>query len=341
MHSENREKYQEGKLFIWILRAIVLVSGGLISYFQVSKDIKGIFIGVAIALVFIIIEYLIEKIPLDTLTAGIIGAMLGVVAAKLLDYTVYLLENPNLYKIMSDYSLLIKVVFAYIGITFAIRKKSELELLDKDIFRKGKKWKETLYLLDTSATIDGRIVDIISTNFLSGIIVVPRFVLEELQTLADSADSTKRNRARRGLGIISQIQKEALITIKIIDKDYPQIKEVDLKLINLAKELDARIITTDFNLNKVASLQGIIVLNINDLSNTLKPIHLPGEKMQIYVAKEGKEREQGVGFLDDGTMVVIEEGRRFVGKRIDCSVVSLIQTSSGRMIFVKPAEGER
>lgn len=328
-------------MIIWILRWLVIISGGVISYFQISRDIKGIAIGAGIALLFVLLEYLIEKIPLDTLIAGAVGAILGVVAAKLLDYTVFLLENPKLYEIMRNYSLLIKVVFAYMGLTLAIKKKSELDLLDKDILKKGKKQREALNLLDTSAIIDGRISDIIATNFLSGVILIPKFILEELQALADSSDTIKRNRARRGLNIISQIQKEAVIPVKILDKDVPKITEVDLKLIHLAKELDAKIITTDFNLNKIASLQGVIVLNVNDLTNALKPVHLPGEKMQIYVAKEGKERDQGVGFLDDGTMVVIEDGRRFIGKRIDCSVVSLIQTSSGRMVFVKPEGMER
>jgi len=323
-------------LFIWLLRIIALLGGAGIGFFQISRDIKGILTGTIAALIIVIIEFIIEKIALDTLIAAIVGAILGLIAAKLLDYTVFLLENPRLYEVMRDYSLLIKFVLAYLGLMIAVIKKNELDLLDKDILKKSQKSGIQIYLMDTSAAIDGRIADVISTNFLSGVIGIPKFVLEELQTLADSSDGTKRNKARRGLNIISQIQKEALIAVKIIEKDYPDIQEVDLKLITLAKELDARIITTDFNLNKVASLQGIIVLNINDLANALKPIRLPGEKMQLYVAKEGKERDQGVGFLDDGTMVVVEEGKRYVGKRIECSVVSLLQTSSGRIIFVKP-----
>lgn len=328
-------------MIAWILRGVVLICGGVISYFQISRDIKGIAIGVAVAGVFVLVEYLVGKVALDTLIAGGIGGILGLITAKLLDYTVYLLENPKLYEITQSYSILIKFVFVYLGISTAIKKKSELDLLDKDILRKSKKWRESLYLLDTSSIIDGRIADVISTNFLSGVLVIPKFVLEELQLLADSSDTTKRNRARRGLNIISQIQKDAVMPVKIIDKDYPQTKEVDLKLIHLAKDLDAKIITVDFNLNKIASLQGIVVLNINDLANALKPVYLPGEKMQIYVAKEGKERDQGVGFLDDGTMVVVEDGRKYIGRRIDTVVVSLIQTSSGRMIFSKPHENDR
>ncbi len=328
-------------MLIWILRIMAVAGGGLIGYLQVSRSLKGAVIGFAIAAVVIGIEYLVEKIALDTLIAAIVGAILGLIGAKLLDYTVFLVENQKLYEIMRDYSLLIKFAFAYLGVTLAVMKKNELDLLDRDILKRTKKSGAQIYLVDTSSIIDGRIADVIATNFLNGVLGVPKFILEELQGLADSSDSAKRTRARRGLNIIAQIQKESLIAVKIIDKDIPQIREVDLKLIQLAKELEARIITTDFNLNKIAALQGIVVLNINDLSNALKPVHLPGEKMQIYVAKEGKEREQGVGFLDDGTMVVVEDGRRLLGKRIDCVVVSLLQTSSGRMIFVKSVEGEK
>ncbi|MDI6756666.1 MAG: PIN domain nuclease [Endomicrobiia bacterium] len=325
-------------MLIWSLRLFAVVGGGTIGYFQVARNIRGALVGVAIAAAVVILEYLVEKIALDTLIAAIVGAILGLIGAKLLDYTVFLIENQKLYEIMNDYSLLIKFAFAYLGVTLAVMKKNELDLLDRDILKKTKKTGAMIYLLDTSSVIDGRIADVIATNFLTGVLGVPKFILEELQTLADSSDSMKRTRARRGLNIIAQIQKEALIAVKIIDKDAPQAREVDLKLIQLAKDLEARIITTDFNLNKIATLQGIVVLNINDLSNALKPVHLPGEKMQIYVAKEGKEREQGIGFLDDGTMVVVEEGRRLLGRRVECAVISLLQTSSGRMIFVKPSE---
>lgn len=328
-------------MLIWSLRLFAVVGGGTIGYFQVARNIRGALIGVAIAAAVVILEYLVEKIALDTLIAAIVGAILGLIGAKLLDYTVFLIENQKLYEIMNDYSLLIKFAFAYLGVTLAVMKKNELDLLDRDILKKTKKTGAMIYLLDTSSIIDGRIADVIATNFLTGVLGVPKFILEELQTLADSSDSMKRTRARRGLNIIAQIQKEALIAVKIIDKDVPEAREVDLKLIQLAKDLEARIITTDFNLNKIATLQGIVVLNINDLSNALKPVHLPGEKMQIYVAKEGKEREQGIGFLDDGTMVVVEEGRRLLGRRVECAVISLLQTSSGRMIFVKPCESDR
>jgi uncharacterized protein YacL len=295
-------------------------------------------IGLAFSLVIILTEIIIQRIPLDTLIAGILGIVLGLIGAKLLDYTVYLMDNQQLYEIMKDYSLLIKIILAYLGLVIAVRKKSELDLLDRDILNRGSGKRPTdVIVLDTSAVIDGRIADIVETRFISGALVVARFILEELQALADSSDAHKRNRARRGLDIIAKLQKEEGVTVKIFDKEYKDLTATDAKLMQLAKDLDAKIITTDFNLNKVAVLQGVTVLNINDLSNALRPVYLPGETMPIFPVKEGKEHHQAIGYLDDGTMVVVEEGRRHVGKRIDVIVTSILQTSSGRMIFTKPA----
>jgi uncharacterized protein YacL len=325
-------------VLIWIIRILIVAAGPAVTYFQITKSTHGLLLGLAISLSIVLIEILIQKIPLDTLIAGILGAVLGLIAAKLLDYTVYLMDNQRLYELMKDYSLLIKIIFVYLGLVIAVRKKSELDLLDRDILKRGKNKRVTdLILLDTSALIDGRIADIAETKFLSGALVVPRFVLGELQTLADSSDTHKRNRARRGLDIIAKLQKEEGIVVKIFDKDYPNLHDTDAKLLQLGKELDAKVITTDFNLNKVAALQGVTVLNINDLSNSLKPVYLPGETMPIFLVKEGKEHSQAIGYLDDGTMVVVEEGRRFVGKRIDVIVTSILQTSSGRMVFTRPA----
>src|SRR3989339_111854 len=325
------------KLIIWIVRIIAVLAGPLIGYYQVSRTTQGLMIGLLCSFIVILAEIIIHRIPLDTLIAAILGTILGLVGAKLLDYTVYLMDNPRIYELMKDYSLLIKVVFAYLGLVIAVQKKSELDLLDRDIFRRPqKKGQQELIVLDTSAIIDGRIADITSTKFLSGVLVIPRFILEELQTLADSGDAFKRNRARRGLDIIAQLQKEEGLNVKIVDKDYPELHDADAKLLQMAKELTAKVITTDFNLNKVGVLQGITVLNINDLSNALKPVYLPGETMPIFVVKEGKEHNQGVGYLDDGTMVVVEEGRKLLGKRHDVIVTSILQTSSGRIIFTKP-----
>lgn len=326
-------------MLIWLVRVLIIIVSPIISYFQISSNIQGILIGLSFALLIVAAEITVQLIPLDTIIAAILGIVLGLICAKLLDYMVYLMNNPQVYEWMKSYSLLIKVILAYFGLVIAVRKKSELDLLDQDIFkRKQRKRVKELIILDTSAIIDGRIIDIAETKFLTGAFVIPRFILEELQGLADSSDTHKRNRARRGLDIIAHLQKEEGLVVKIFDKDYPELSDVDVKLLQLAKELEAKIITTDFNLNKVAVLQGVTVLNINDLSNALKPVYLPGETMPLFVVKEGKEHNQGVGYLDDGTMVVVEDGRRQVGKRIDVMVNSILQTSSGRMIFTRSTQ---
>jgi uncharacterized protein YacL len=193
-------------------------------------------------------------------------------------------------------------------------------------------------ILDTSVIIDGRIADIVETDFLEGTFVIPQFVLRELQHIADSSDSLKRNRGRRGLDILHKIQKKADLKVTIVETDFPRIREVDGKLIALAKEMGAKIITNDFNLNKIAGLQGVAVLNMNELANALKPVVLPGEVMKVYVLKEGKEPNQGVAYLDDGTMVVIDNGRREIGRNLDVLVTSVLQTTAGRMIFTQIKE---
>jgi uncharacterized protein YacL len=190
-------------------------------------------------------------------------------------------------------------------------------------------------LLDTSAIIDGRIADMADTGFLDGILIIPEFVLRELQMVADSSDCSKRQRGRRGLDVLHRMQSNSLLTVQIMEEDFPHIREVDLKLIELAKQLDAKIVTNDFNLNKVAHLHHVSVLNINDLANALKPVVLPGEKMNIVILKEGKEYNQGVGYLDDGTMVVVDHARRMIGRSVEISVTSVLQTASGKMIFGK------
>jgi uncharacterized protein YacL len=205
------------------------------------------------------------------------------------------------------------------------------------LFR-GQELEGNLKILDTSVIIDGRIVDVCETGFIEGIFILPQFILQELQHIADAADNIKRARGRRGLDILHKIQKMSNITVKIIEQDFPKIKEVDAKLVALAKLLNAKVITNDFNLNKVAELQGVSVLNINELANSLKPVVLPGETMKVFIIKEGKEYNQGVAYLDDGTMVVIENARRVIGKNADVTVTSVLQTTAGRMIFSKLKE---
>ena len=285
-------------MFIWIIRSMIIIAGPVIGWFQISKDAKGILIGVAVALVVIFVEILIEMIPLDSIVAGGLGAILGLIAAKLLDYSVSLMEDPKLDTFMKTYSILIKMVLAYLGFIIAIRKKEELSLLDKDIHLSSKKHREDLKILDTSAIIDGRILDIIETNFVTGVIVVPEFVVSELQTLADSAESTKRQRGRRGLDLLNKIRQNPVVPVKIFEKDYSEITQTDAKILKLAEDLKAKIITTDFNLNKVASVHGVVVLNVNELAGVIKPALLPGEVLNIYLMKEGKEKKQALQKTD-------------------------------------------
>ena len=228
------------------------------------------------------------------------------------------------------------LLMAYVGLIVGANKGDLLNLSALGgIFGGEKQGKKIYKILDTSVIIDGRIADIAETGFLDGILVLPQFVLRELQLVADSADSLKRNRGRRGLDVMQRIQKMASVTVQIVEDDFPSIREVDLKLIELAKLYEAKIVTNDFNLNKVAQLQGVEVLNINELANALKPIVLPGELMKVFILKEGKEYNQGVAYLDDGTMVVVDNARKAIGKTIEISVTSVLQTTAGKMIFGK------
>jgi uncharacterized protein YacL len=231
---------------------------------------------------------------------------------------------------------MVMLLMAYVGLIVGANKGDLLNLAALGgIFGGEKQSKRSYKILDTSVIIDGRIADIAETGFLDGIVVTPQFVLRELQLVADSADSLKRNRGRRGLDILARLQKIPTLQVQIAEDDFPSVREVDLKLIELAKLYEGKIITNDFNLNKVAQLQGVQVLNINELANALKPIVLPGEVMRVFILKEGKEYNQGVAYLDDGTMVVVDNARKTIGKTIDISVTSVLQTTEGKMIFGK------
>lgn len=233
----------------------------------------------------------------------------------------------------SFYGVLIYLVSLYLGIALVSQLDVGLGLLQPPT-TKGIPT-ESLKILDTSVIIDGRIADIIETRFIEGILIVPKFVLDELQQIADSSDSVKRSRGRRGLDVLNRLKKDKETYLRITDQDFSEIQDVDSKLIKLAKNLDAKIITNDFNLYKVAELQGVPVLNLNLLANALKPVVLPGENMKIVVIKEGKDPGQGIGYLDDGTMVVVDSGKKYVGEEVFVTVTSVLQTPAGRMIFAK------
>lgn len=275
----------------------------------------------------------------------IFTTLLGILLGYLLASFILKIIDPLLLKLNIPILLHLKIAFYIItmhiiGMSFYYKSYDLKFSYSSDISakRKGKEGKtdaENYKILDTSVIIDGRIADISETGFLEGILIIPRFVLNELQQIADSADSLKRQRGRRGLDILNKMKKGIKAVVQIVDDDFPEVKEVDEKLIYLGKKLNGIVVTNDFNLNKVAQIQGVPVLNINELANAVKPIVLPGEEMTILISKEGKDQEQGVGYLEDGTMVVVEHGHQYMGKKVDVVVTSVLQTTAGRMIFAK------
>lgn len=291
-----------------------------------------------ISRLFRLIEEFLLKIPIADFLFGITGLILGLVVATLLSTSI---SNIPVVKIVVP--IIFAILFGYLGFIIGYKKREELiAFVSFNRFSKEKSIKKDLSpkyenkILDTSVIIDGRIADICKTGFIDGKIVIPRFVLEELQHIADSADTLKRNRGRRGLDILNKISKEIDIDVIIYEGDFEEIQEVDSKLVQLAKKIEGKVVTNDYNLNKVCEFQGVPVLNINDLSNAVKPVVLPGEEMKVQVIKDGKEYNQGIAYLDDGTMIVVEGGRGYINQYIDVLVTSVLQTSAGRMIFAKP-----
>jgi len=327
---------------LWFFRLTVILLSPVIGWYKVSSDWKGIAAGVAAALFVIGVEIFMEHVPLGHLLYGALGGGLGFIFAVLINEVVLRVNEPRLSGYMEKAAPFVFLVLPFLCAVISVRRQQELEELEQGDapIKGGKRRGQDIKVIDTSAIIDGRVADVFETKFLTGPVIVGRFILKELQDIADSSDAMKRARGRRGLDILQRLQDHPDIHVKVYEKDYPEVKDTDGKLVLLARELDGKIITTDFNLNKVASLQGVTVLNVNDLANALKPAVLPGERMSIFIAKEGKEKEQGVGYLDDGTMVVVEEGRRLVSKKVDVLVTSVLQTSAGRMIFTKLKERE-
>ncbi|HVP43828.1 MAG TPA: PIN domain-containing protein [Terriglobales bacterium] len=290
--------------------------------------------GAAIGAAVVLFEYRLRAVSLKRLIGAAIGSILGIFGAYL--FSLVIKSSIEHGPTQSFLQLMVMLLMAYVGLVVGASKGDLLNLAALGgIFGGEKQGKKQFKILDTSVIIDGRIADIAETGFLDGVLVIPQFVLRELQLVADSADSLKRNRGRRGLDILQRIQKIATLDVSIVEDDFPAVREVDMKLIELAKVYDGKIVTNDFNLNKVAQLHGVPVLNINELANSLKPIVLPGEIMRVFILKEGKEYNQGVAYLDDGTMVVVDNARKMIGKNIDIAVTSVLQTTAGKMIFGK------
>ena len=319
-----------------LLRILFLIGSSIIGY-QTLEALGnpwfGLLVGLVASVVIIALEIGMGKVSTRGLSSSVFGLILGLIMSKLVTDAFSLV--PITGSALPFVRVTLTLVFCYLGMVIGLRGKDEFNIIIPYVRLRRQDQVETVTALDTSAIIDGRIVDICKTHFLEGKIVVPRFVLNELQHIADSTDPIKRQRGRRGLEILHIIQKELGANISLHEEEFPEVAEVDAKLVKLAKLLEAKIMTVDFNLNRIASLQGIKILNINELANALKPVVFPGERMEIKLIKEGKEHNQAVGYLEDGTMVVVEDARRLIGQEVKVVVTSVLQTQAGRMIFSK------
>jgi len=343
----------------YLFRGLMIVTnlGDVIVLNESQQNILSIVCSVISAIIFFIIapsirkhsqkvakdiETDLQKVPSSEFVAGIFGLVIGVFLAYLISQLYIGIELPYIGMVLS---VLTYLLLGYIGVFVATKRGKDIlstlssaRRVSTSSKTKGKGFDATPKILDTSVIIDGRIADILKTGFIEGNIVIPEFVLVELRHIADSSDNLKRNRGRRGLDILNRIQTEYGIEIynTNLEKSLEEIPEVDVKLLKLAQIMGGKVVTNDFNLNKVAMIKGVEVLNINELANTLKPVVLPGEDMQLFLVKEGKENNQAVAYLDDGTMIVVEDGRKYIGETITVIVTSVLQTSAGRMIFAKP-----
>ena len=326
------------RVFFVILSSVVgYYVGSLTGDMSLKFALGGAAIGFFASLAVILVELRLKSVSIRNLSAAVFGLIFGFFMAWILTLVVRLVPmNEAAY---SSINIVFILIFCYLGMIIAIRGKDEFNLIIPYVRFTRQEQRDELIVLDTSVIIDGRVVDIAKTRFLEGKFLVPRFVLRELQQIADSQDSLKRNRGRRGLDVLNRLQKNPNISIRIHEEDFAEIKDVDAKIIKLAKLLNAKVFTNDFNLNKIAELQGVAVLNINDLSNALKPVVLPGEEMTVKITREGKEYNQGVAYLDDGTMVVVDGARHIIGQTRTVAVTSVLQTSAGRMIFANLKEG--
>lgn len=326
-----------------------LVSFPLLEFFELSPFKQhggaagtGIFIGIICYFIFPkLVNYLknigqwidnkLQTTPVQDILAGIVGLLIGLIIAYLLIHPFR--QLPIVGPILPIFT---NIIFGYLGYMVAVSKWEDLyTLFSRSTKEKGISNSQVCKLLDTSVIIDGRIADICHAGFIEGKIIIPSFVLEELRHIADSSDTLKRNRGRRGLDILNRIQKELKIPVTIIDDNDSEGLEVDSRLVKMAKNLKGMVVTNDYNLNKVCELQGVPVLNINELANAVKPVVLPGEEMLVQIVKDGKETGQGVAYLDDGTMIVVEGGKRYIGENLEVLVTSVLQTAAGRMIFAK------
>ena len=321
-----------------LLRLLFLVGSSAIGFQLLGAQgagsgIVGILLEAAVAGIVILIELGMRQVSVKGLSSAVFGLILGLIMAKLVIDALSLAPiTPQAFAVAK---VTLTLMFCYLSMVIALRGKDEFNIIIPYVRLKRQNEGQGVILIDTSVIIDGRIADILKTKFIDGKIVIPKFVLKELQQIADSTDPIKRQRGRRGLEVLHVMQKELGPDITFHEEEVAGTPEVDAKLVTLAKLLEGKILTVDFNLNQVASLQGVKVLNINELANALKPVVFPGEHMQVKLLREGKEHNQAVGYLDDGTMIVVEDARRLVGQEVKATVTSVLQTQAGRMIFTK------
>lgn len=314
---------------------ICSVSGFFIAraYYDYPLSLIGLLSGFIVSVIVIQIEQAIRRVSLRIIFGGVIGTIIGLLIAALFAFSLRFTSIWANQEIVTWVYVALTCILGYLGLVIGSKKSEEVSFPSFGFLKRAPKKEGDYRILDTSVIIDGRMADVCDTGFIEGKLIVPHFVLDELQYVADSSDSLKRSRGRRGLDILNRMQKNPNIDIEVVDQDFPKIKGVDSKLVALAKKMDGKIVTNDFNLNKVAELQGIKILNVNELANALKPVVLPGEVMVVKVIKEGKEPGQGVAYLDDGTMVVVDNASRHLGEDIEALVTSVLQTTAGRMIF--------
>ncbi len=325
--------------FVIVSTIVGYYVGILMGNYALMWQIGGAICGFVGSSIIILMEVGMRRFSVRNLSAAVFGLIFGFFMAWILTSVLKLI--PMSIELFSSLQIILILVFCYLGMVIAMRGKDEFNLIIPYVKFVRQDEREDIVLLDTSVIIDGRIADILDTKFVEGRIVIPRFVLRELQQIADSQDALKRNRGRRGLDILNRLQKNSKLNVRIQEEDFPDIKDVDAKLVKMAQLFGAKVVTNDFNLNKIAELQGVTVLNINELANALRPVVLPGETMEVRISKEGKEYNQGVGYLDDGTMVVVDNTRHLIGQVAKVVVTSVLQTSAGRMIFAKLEESPR
>jgi uncharacterized protein YacL len=321
-----------------VSRIIFIVISGAIGYFISFRlgyvPVYGALLGLACAAVIAVVELILVRRPARHVVAGLVGLAAGLVVANLLSYVVSIVVNISI-GAKTLLFVLSSLTLGYLGVVVAVRKGADLFGGHGVIPESKPLATGNVKMLDTSVIIDGRIADIAKAHFLEGTLIVPRFVLEELQYVADSSDNLKRARGRRGLDILKKLQSQKHLLVRIEDVRMNKAEKVDSKLVRLAQQRGSSIITNDYNLNKVADLHGVTVLNINDLAKALKPVFLPGEEIEVKLIKRGKEAGQGVGYLEDGTMVVVDEGSTRLGGKVVSVVTSVLQTTAGRMIFAR------